>query len=479
MQTQFDLFKEPFLPWRSASGLGIRIGLQEAFKQAGELAPFGDAGPQTTLAVVRVLLVLMHHTRPGCNDKEWHNLWDIGSFPDVWLADIETTANRKFDLLDPERPFLQSARPDEKTRPASDLIAELPADTNINHSRHTFDDQVALCPACCGLGILRLAPFCGQGGQGKAPSINGPPPVYLLPVGDTLFRTLLLNWPLDEPVERDRPAWDERIDRRRDRIGLLEGFTWEPRSVGLIPGDARGECCTLCGRFEPQLVRRIVFQKGRDRGDQRLKGWRDPHVAYAEEASKKGAKPVRTLFAPEPVQNPRAAAGFWRELAAALLSSGHDFGQEPTSSAVARARRVRPSDDLHVLVIQTHTRQAKVLHDRLDLWTLPPQDKSRDQLLLKEVKWLSDGLQKLDRESGTGPDIAPREEFERLGEGQFRALVAQGGEGVPEWRAAVLADLRALARPVAMPGRALYHERAVRATERTISSYFPVSEERP
>jgi len=315
--------------------------------------------------------------------------------------------------------------------------------------------------------------------------------VYVLPVGDTLFHTLLLNWSLGEPVEGDHPAWEEGTNRSRDRIGLLEGFTWQPRSVRLIAEDGRGENCTLCGRIDPQLVRRIIFQKGRDRGDPRLKAWRDPHVAYAEETSKKGAKRVRALLPPEPVLNPDGAAGFWREVAAALLRSGYGDAPAFSSAAVAAARRFRPSDDLTVLVVAAHTRQAKVLHDRLDLWTLPPLDAKRDHLFLRECDWLAEGFKRLERDRkkwerdrqkmGTEkpPEISPVEEFERRAERHFRALLARRGEGLPDWRAAILADLHALTRPVAMPGRALEHLRAAEATERTLNTLFPMPEGTP
>ena len=167
-----------------------------------------------------------------------------------------------------------------------------------------------------------------------------------------------------------------------------------------------------------------------------MKAWRDPHVAYAEETNKKGATRVRSLLPPEPILNPDAAAGFWREIAAALLLSGYGDASAFSSAAVAAARRFRPSDELTVFAVATHTRQAKVLHDRLDLWTLPPPGEQRDQTLTGELAWLADGLAKL-------PALALRDEFERRAERHFRALLARRGEGLPDWRAAILADLHA------------------------------------
>jgi CRISPR type I-E-associated protein CasA/Cse1 len=444
----------------------------EALNRASEIQCIVVASPLDFFAAHRFLLTLLYWKADvaGGVQKVRESLLR-GELP-RFLLDAIGAEDSRFRLFDDSAPFLQdpSAQTGENARPASDLIAELPADTNINHSRHAYDNRVALCPACCALGMLRLAPFCGQGGQGKAPSINGrSPPVYFLPVGETLFHTLLLNWSLGEPVEGDRPAWEEGTNQGRDRIGLLEGFTWEPRSVRLIAEDGRGESCTLCGRIGPQLVRRIIFQKGRDRGDQRLKAWRDPHVAYAEETSKKGAKRVRSLHPPEPVLNPDAAAGFWREVAAALLRSGHGDASTFSSAAVAAARLFRPSDGLTVFAVATHTRQAKVLHDRLDLWTLPPPDEQRDQTLTAELGWLADGLAKL-------PGLASRDEFERRAERHFRALLGRRGEGLPDLRAAILADLHALTRPVAMPGRALEYQRAAGTTQRAVNTCFPVPE---
>jgi CRISPR type I-E-associated protein CasA/Cse1 len=404
MADSFDIFEQPFVTWRRGDGTSDCFGLKSLLADAGALSPFGDAGSQTTFAVIRVLLVLMHRTRPTCDDGEWQRLWDAGRFPDDWLAEIEKAAAGKFDLFQ-KRPFLQTAPADEDTRPVADLIAELPADTNINHARHTYDDRTGLCPACCAVGLIRLAPFCGQGGQGKAPSINAPPPVYLLPVGDTLFRTLLLNWPRGEPVRGDRAAWQPGTGGGRDRIGLLEGFTWEPRSVRLLPELANGDRCTLCGAAGEWLVRRTVFQKGRDRRDPRVKEWRDPHVAYDEEA---GGSKVRTLLAPEPVQDPRAAAGFWRKLAAALLGAEQEGFR---CSAVAAAREHRPGEPLSVLAVLTHTRQAKVLHDRSDRWTLPPLDAGQVQLLRDELAWIEEALTnwaaRTVAEEGPVPEIAP------------------------------------------------------------------------
>ena len=62
MAESFDIFKDPFVTWRRTDGTSDRFGLKSLLARAHELTPFSDHGPQTTFAVIRVLLVLMHQT---------------------------------------------------------------------------------------------------------------------------------------------------------------------------------------------------------------------------------------------------------------------------------------------------------------------------------------------------------------------------------------------------------------------------------
>lgn len=474
MSDSFDLFEDPFVSWLDLEGKASRVGVRELLKRAGELRSFGNETPQTTFAVLRLLLVLLQKTRPLGIDDEWQRLWSDSRFPDEWLTEIEKAARGKFDLLDPKRPFMQSALIADETRPVSDLIAEFPTDTNINHSRHIYDARVGLCPACGACGLLRLAPFCGQGGQGKAPSINAPPPAYFVPTGSTLFHTLLLNARSLVAVKGDQPVWDGKSSG--PQIGPLEGFTWESRSVRLLPEDAPDNLCSLCGTREirdpPRLVRRIVFRKGRDRADGRLKDWRDPHVAYVEEAGGKASKRVRTVLAPEPVQNASAAVGFWRVLAGTLLRSGHENMEDFTCAAVACARQIRPNDHTTVSVVLTHTRQAKVLHDQIDRWVIPPLNEARDRALLAELEeWFGHGIAHLGE--------LPLTEFERRAERHFRALLARSGADVNDWRRAVREDAKNLSRPVSRPDRAIEAARTRATIKHAVETAFPDQEKAP
>jgi len=220
----FNLIDEAFIPVRTQAGGHEMVNLRDTLVRSHEFASIADASPLTTFALYRFLMVIVHRVLEG---EDAEAIRQAGKLPENRIADYLTRYRDRFDLFDVERPFLQRAVGEESTRPVSDLFAELPVDTNINHARHAQDDAVAACPTCCTHGMLRISPFCGQGGQGKAPSINAPTPAYFLPVGATVFETLLLNRAaiavvagppayreVVGPAERENCRWGGESDRR-------------------------------------------------------------------------------------------------------------------------------------------------------------------------------------------------------------------------------------------------------------------------
>lgn len=460
----FNLIDQPFIPVQTENGATQFWNLRDTLVKSHEILDIADASPLTTFALYRFLLVIVHQ----CLDrKDWQTIWDGGQLPEEAIEKYLSQNRSRFDLFDAERPFLQRiVEGAPALRPVSDLLAELPTDTNINHSLHTYDDSVSLCLMCCTHGLLRLAPFCGQGGQGKAPSINAPPPVYFLPLGRSLFHTLLLNWASLEVVRGDRPLWEDT--HPGEMVGPLEAFTWEPRTTQLRPRESDGTTCTVCRRADGPMVREIVFQKGRDRSGVRVRDWRDPHAAYEEMVEGKPAKRIRTLVPPEPVQNAIASPGFWRQILVVILGNGQPEGDGFHCSSVATARRFRPKDNLRVRVVSLHTRKAKVLHDQTDEWTIPIQEFACTKLLA-ELKWLGDFIKQFDSEICSLPEI------ERRAERHFRALLDNTIQR-EEFRERILADAIELTRPLPQPQRPLESERARRQTEASIRNNFDTQE---
>jgi len=465
---EFNLIDEPFIPCRSMDGVTRLQNLRETLLQSHQVADIADASPLTTFALYRFLLASVHR----CLDRDdWQTIWDAGRLPVEEIEKYLKQYRRRFDLFDPERPFLQRIVVGSPSlRPVSDLIAELHTDTNINHSLHTYDDSVSLCLTCCTHGLLRLAPFCGQGGQGKAPSINAPPPVYFLPLGRSLFQTLLLSWASLEVVTGDPLLWEDA--RPGEKVGPLEALTWEPRTVQLRPQEADGTPCTVCKRNGSRMVREVVFQKGRDRSGARVRDWRDPHAAYEDMVEGKPAKRIRTLVPPEPVQNAIASPGFWRQMLTVILRHDPPGADGFHSASVDMARKLQPTDSLHMQIVSLHTRKAKVLHDQTDDWTIPLLSEDARTKLLAELQWLGDSIKKFDSSIGS------LTEFERRAERHFRDLLAS--EIAPDaFRKLVREDAVELMRPVPRPQRPLESKRLRRQCEAEVRKVFNLTEATP
>jgi CRISPR system Cascade subunit CasA len=170
--------------------------------------------------------------------------------------------------------------------------------------------------------LAAIAPFATSGGAGIRPSINGVPPVYVLPVGASLFATLLLNHVLPRYVSSlagqpdPGPVWRRDTtaiaDEERLEVGFAESLTWPARRARLLPG--AGGTCSLCGRNAPVLVWRMVYAQGWWRSKS-LPVWRDPWAAYvARRASAAASGPITPL-------RPYEDRHLWRDFVPLFLAN--------------------------------------------------------------------------------------------------------------------------------------------------------------
>jgi len=403
MRPTFDLLQEDWIACVYPTGVEYR-GILAALGDAPAIRGIGGLSPTGSFGAYRFLLALLGWAMPVNTEREWRKRESTGG-AELARETAETIRDRcigRFDLLDAEQPFLQDGGiPEEPNRPVSDLLAELPSATEISHFFHARDDEAALCAVCCAEALVRLPAFCMAGGRGLPPSLNDAPPVYFLPVGNTLLETLLLNWPV-LAVEGDRPSWEGTS--QGEEIGELEGFTWRPRGVRLGTPVCRGNVrCSRCGaRASPSrpLFRQIVFVAGRRRSDERERRWRDPHVAYVPKRTfgptKAQAPELAPLRCPDPVKNAAAAAGAWRRIIKAVLDSALGQSAQCPVAAISRAcSRLAEEADLRIQCFQPHTRQAKGLDEREDMWVVPAAVR-RDVACLKklggEIDWLGDSM---------------------------------------------------------------------------------------
>jgi len=287
---QYDLLTEPWLQCAMLDGTVQPKGLCEILAQAHEIKEVAEPSPLVTFGAYRLLLAIVHWLRPMKTVNEWRQAWQAGRFDQAFLAELAERGKGCFDLFADTNRFYQHAEGGaSKTRKGVAYLAyEFPTETYITHFCHVHDDQHASCPACCAGGLIALSAFATQGGAGHYASINGTPPLYVLPCGPTLFHTLLVNLPIGELADvwpeghsTDVPAWlRSRGDYRGEGpVGLLEGLTWQPRRAYLYPDDTEGTC-TCCGRTSTILVRQMGYAPhGDTRGSaEERRAWADPHV---------------------------------------------------------------------------------------------------------------------------------------------------------------------------------------------------------
>ncbi len=208
---------------------------------------------------------------------------------------FEADFGDRFDLFSPTMPFMQSAElplaPEkgQRTKTVLFLHPDWPAQGESTHYRHVADDDAALCRCASCRGLVLQSAFAASGGSGIRPSINGVPPVYVLPQGETLFHSLAasLTVPNFQPQVADadvalawwrrRPVVKEKAELQQvDYVGSL---IFVPRQVRLYPEPGEGTRCSRCGEAADWVVRTMVYQMGESRPkDAPL--WMDPFVPF-------------------------------------------------------------------------------------------------------------------------------------------------------------------------------------------------------
>ncbi len=263
----YNLLNEKWIPVLYRNGRFGRIGILQALQESGDINPAYN-NPLDNFALFRFFLALGY----WCLDNTGFPLKDGQDAPPEWLVFLQGQVDI-FDLFDPKRPFWQDPKAN-RLRPVADLIHEIPAATNFWHFRHATDFIDGICPACCARGLLRLPLFTTIGGAGIGAGINGTPPFYVAPWGNTLREQLWLNWePTDNPGD---PAWVEPVQLvAGTEPSLLEGLTWQPRRVLLQVPTGEKNTCMVCGARDVDIVYYAHLQT-----NSAPKGfsWHDPHV---------------------------------------------------------------------------------------------------------------------------------------------------------------------------------------------------------
>jgi hypothetical protein len=302
----YNLLEEDWIPVLWKTGKLTRVNLIQALTEAHCIRQIAATNPMDRVATLRFLLALLY----WCVGDPPRDPTSGGTFSEAWFTKL--CKNKEcFNLLGDGNRFYQY-RPDsgkDKKLSVNYLIHEVPTGSNVRHFRHSGDGVNGLCRACCATGLLRLPVFTTQGGQGKSPGINGKPPVYVIPLGQSLCETLWLSWRPESNL--GTPAW-EKPDIALPKTGevpLLTGLTWLPRRVWLDNPMKPEVPCICCGRKE-LLIRHCIFAGiGSGKADGRV--WNDPHVVRDNNV---------VMTPSNALADSDTAAGDWAKITAAILS---------------------------------------------------------------------------------------------------------------------------------------------------------------
>ena len=263
MSLSFNLIDEPWIPCLRPDNTLIELGLREAILRAHEVREIAAESPLTTGALYRLLLTLLHRVYGPADEDAWLALWQAGRWEAGPLDAYLGRWRDRFDLFDPQHPFLQRADPRAGSVPAAVVVPELWSRRNPTLFQHYVEDLgIALTPPQAARAMLATLSFglAGTSGLGTnytfAPCVDG---AVFLAEGDSLFETLCLNlarYPRPEDGPDDRPAWevDDPSQPRRDRpLGRLDLYTWPNRNILLIPESHGGSVVVREATMAPNL----------------------------------------------------------------------------------------------------------------------------------------------------------------------------------------------------------------------------------
>ncbi len=353
----FNLWNERWIPLEARDGSLTHLGIHDALVNAQEYVAIYDASPLVVVGIHRLLTAILQDALELQENEDLEQLWQRGKFPADKLEQFGKRYAERFDLFSEDRPFLQSAdlamfpNTKEELKDATTvarLFSETPSGTLVTHYRHSREEEQVYSPATVATGLVAMPPFISSGGPGLMPSINGVPPIYVLPGGETLFETLARSllarttlgdkysegnedhvwWRRDTPVivqqsKKASTGMSPKEHGQLARVGYLHGLTFPARKVRLHP-ERLNTVCARSGEKSEWVVRTMVFKMGESvRADATL--WQDPFVAYKLPPSPKESSKRKMLVKPKRVREketplrPMRGKAAWREFSGLFM----------------------------------------------------------------------------------------------------------------------------------------------------------------
>jgi len=349
----FNLWTEPWITLEGPDGALSQHGIGETLLHAREYVAIYDPSPLVVVGVHRLLTAILQDTLNPQENAVLEALWERGRFPAEAIEHFRVQYADRFDLFSLDKPFYQSADlpmvPQSKDSGDSvaKLFQDLPSGSFLTHYRHITEDEQVLSFATAAAGLVAIAPFASVGGRGNMPSINGVPPIYVLPAGETLFEALAASLITRQTLTDSHPtrqsdlAWWKRPgpvivetskkkkkgmsiteSKQLSEVGYLHGLTFPARKVRLHP-KLVNTVCTRTGQPCEWGVASMAFQMGESKLED-APVWTDPFAAYKLPAAPKdtgkykGMKPGKKNEAKKPLRPMRGRAA-WREFSGLFL----------------------------------------------------------------------------------------------------------------------------------------------------------------
>jgi CRISPR system Cascade subunit CasA len=336
----FNLWTESWITVEGDRGQSVELSLAQTLEQAHCYRALCDSSPLVLVGLYRLLVAILQDALQPQDERDLADLWAAGRFPEEVIATFGRRYARRFDLFSETEPFYQSAdlslypRPEDKANLKSivTLLPETPAGTAVTHYHYGAETEAQFCPTTVAKGLMMIPAFASSGGAGIKPSINGVPPIYVLPGGETLFQSLVasLTTPAFQPKPsqgvRDTPWWkhDPIVGHKQEvnQVGYLHSLTFPARRVRLHPRKMTAPC-RHCGQMAEWAVSTMIYQMGESRPKD-APFWFDPFAAYRlpDQASDKNE-------APKPIR-PVEGRVLWREFAGLFFQSKSGRTKQPT-----------------------------------------------------------------------------------------------------------------------------------------------------
>jgi CRISPR type I-E-associated protein CasA/Cse1 len=208
---------------------GQRHSLRSALKEAHTLTDLRGNSVLETFALYRFLAAIVQRVYAPKSLDDICAMREIGFFSP---AGIETFCGDNLLWL---TDFMQVPDLTGDAKSIGYLTFDAPTGSDPVFFQHRAQDKdKAYCQRCVAYGLISLSAWQTIGGQGLTASLNGTPPLYVLPKGSSLFDVLtrcLVPQQTDE-IANDWGVWKRRIcPHAYPQITYLHGLTFMPRCV--------------------------------------------------------------------------------------------------------------------------------------------------------------------------------------------------------------------------------------------------------